>query len=165
MNVYHSLDDIQQRQVYFFKPTANKLSNYVNFYKMVYNYHNFTLNTILIWVNVKSYTVHEEHNKFRVSFDTNQEFVEKLRDLELYLLKQVNRYVDKQMVLSCHKSLCNTRSIHTYEEPKDFRIYLRISGVWESECQIGLTSKLSIYSETVQNNLLNSHYNETEKYE
>jgi hypothetical protein len=155
MNVYHSLDTVNPKHVYFFKPTPNKLSNYINFYKLVYNYRFFTLNTLLIWVDIKEYTVTEDHSRYRVSFETDPIFIERVKEFETHLLKQVNRQVNKQIMLSCYKALSGTRMIQTFDTPTpNVRVYLRISGVWESDMQIGLTHKLSVYSETVQNNLL-----------
>jgi hypothetical protein len=67
--------------------------------------------------------------------------LEKLKVFEKSLLEQLNHITNKKISLSFHKYV--NKLIYTSGNP-NIKVLLRISGIWESDTQIGITSKLTI---------------------
>jgi len=145
MNVYHSIEDIQHEKFFLCRPIANKFFNYTHFYKISYNLLSFTLNSILVWIDLKSYSVKECTDQFIVTFTMDDVFMEKLILFEQQLLETFNHTIHKKIHYPCYEN----KNIFYYKNKLDaFKLYFRISGIWESETHIGLTSKIDIYPST-----------------
>ena len=110
----------------------------------MYNIETFTLNAILIDIDIKDLYITKEGNSYKVSFTIDSEFLEKIKQFEIKILSRLNQIIQKQLNLSCFKHLTHNKTVYTFNEPI-IRVCLRISGIWESDTHIGLTSKLSIY--------------------
>jgi len=140
MNIYHDIDTISINDVSFYKPIQNKIMHFKYFYKIVYNTGLFTLNTIILDIGVSQYTVHKENNLYKVSFIIDPVYLEKLKVFEQLLLEQLNNTINKKIALSFHKYV--NKLVYTTNIP-NIKVLLRISGIWESDTQIGITSKLT----------------------
>ena len=118
MNIYYSLSTIDHNKIYFNKPIVNKFSNYNLFYKINYNLYSFTLNSVLILLT-----------------EINEKVIEELQHFETCILNKLNCFIKKEMCIS------NFKSIYKY---KSERVYIRVSGIWESDTHIGLTTKFDV---------------------
>ena len=150
MNLYHNIDDIDYKKIYFYKPVINKIIHYNYFYKLMYDINIFTLNTLIINIDIDSYDITEENGKFRVHVKINHQFIEKMKNLEESILKNI---IKKQCVLSCYKFLLFNKSNYIFDKyPESVKLAIRISGLWETESTIGLTTKIYVndYPSTVK---------------
>ena len=142
MNVYQTIDHVRSEQCFLCRPIANKFFNYTHFYKINYNLLTFTLNSILIWIELKSYHVKEINDQYMVTFTMDPEFLEKVIHFEQKILETFNKVIHKKIHYPCY----DTKNIFYYKNKVDtFKLYFRISGIWESDTHIGLTSKIDIY--------------------
>ena len=141
MNIYHDIDNINIHDISYYKAIQNKIMHYKYFYKIIYNLGLFTLNTIIINVDANDITVHKENNIYKVSFILDSIFLEKLKQLESSILENINHITNKKISYSFNKYI--NKMVYTTNSP-NVRLSLRISGIWESETQIGITSKLTI---------------------
>jgi hypothetical protein len=113
---------------------------------VAYNIESFVLNTLLIEVNIKDIIITKDNNVYKVSIIIEDAFLNKIKEVETTLLNKMNQLINKQIMLSCYKFLLIHKNIYTYNEyPTNIKLYLRISGIWESDTQIGLTTKLFIH--------------------
>lgn len=135
------IDAININDISFYKPIQNKIAHYKNFYKILYNIELFTLNTIIIQVDVKDLQVVKENNIYKVSFTIDPIFLEKLKLLETELLDNFNHIIHKKIMYSFNKFI--NKLIYNTTNPYT-NIVLRISGIWESDTHIGITNKLTI---------------------
>jgi hypothetical protein len=101
----------------------------------------FTLSTLIIQVDVKDLQVVKENNIYKVSFIIDPVFLEKLKLFEIGLLDNFNHITNKKIMYSFNKFV--NRLIYNTTTPNT-NIILRISGIWESDTQIGITNKLTI---------------------
>lgn len=145
MNVYQTIEEIQHDKCFLCKPIANKFFNYTHFYKISYNLLSFTLNSILVWVDLKSYSIKESTDQFMISFTMNEDFMEKLVTFEQKLLESFNLTLRKKIHYPCYES---KNIFYSKNKVDEFKFYFRISGIWESDTHIGLTSKIDIYPST-----------------
>ena len=150
MNLYHNIDDIDYKKIFFYKPVVNKIMHYNYFYKLIYDVNIFTLNTLIIHIDIDSYDITEENGKYRVHVKINQTFIEKIKNLEENVLKGITK---KQIVLSCYKFLLFNKSTYIFDKyPEKIKLAIRISGLWETDTTIGLTTKIYVndYPSTVK---------------
>uniref|UniRef100_A0A6C0EUK3 Uncharacterized protein n=1 Tax=viral metagenome TaxID=1070528 RepID=A0A6C0EUK3_9ZZZZ len=151
MNIYHNIGDINYKNIMFHKPVTNKIPNYKFFYKIMYDTHIFTLNSVIINVNIDTYTIIEENKKFKAIVQINNNFLESIKELEKNILKNVNS--NKQIIYSCYKYLLFNKSTYMFDKiPETINLSLRLSGLWESDTTIGLTTKIYVndYPSTVK---------------
>ena len=140
MNICLDIDTIDVNNISFYKPIQNKIAHYTHFYKILYNIEIFTLNTLIIKVDVNDINVIKENNIYKVSFTVNPIFLEKLKLFETGLLDNFN--LMKKKIMNSYNKFSNRLVYNTTTAVTN--IVLRISGIWESDTQIGITSKLTI---------------------
>jgi hypothetical protein len=141
MNLCLDIDNIYIKDVAFYKPIQNKIAHYKNFYKILYNIEMFTLNTLIIQVDIRDLQVIKENNIYKVSFSIDPVFLEKLKLFETKLLDNFNQITNKKIMYSFNKFI--NKLIYNTTNPNT-NIVLRISGIWESDTQIGITNKLTV---------------------
>ena len=141
MNLCLDIDNIDIKEVAFYKPIQNKIAHYKNFYKILYNIELITLNTLIVQVDVRDLQVIKENNIYKVSFIIDPVFLEKLKLFETKLLDNFNHITNKKIMYSFNKFI--NKLIYNTTNPTT-NIVLRISGIWESDTQIGITNKLTV---------------------
>ncbi len=152
MNIYYSLNELQTNKITFHKPIPNKFSNYTQFYKIIYNTKIFTLNSMLLYldVNYSLVTVDIDTDKYKISLNYTDDFLLKIKTLEEEIIQRLNVHIDKSVILSLYNTILHNNTIYVNDiKNNKIRLYIRISGIWETETHIGLTIKLSINSKTV----------------
>jgi hypothetical protein len=140
MNICLDIDNVDVNNISFYKPIQNKIAHYTNFYKILYNIEIFTLNTLIINIETNDMNIVKENNIYKVSFTINPVFLEKLKLFETGMLDHFN-LMKKKIIYSYNKF--STRLVYNTTSSVT-NIVLRISGIWESDNQIGITSKLTI---------------------
>ncbi len=142
MNVYQSVDTIHTDKCFLCRPIPNKFYKYNFFYKISYNLLSFTLNSLLIWIDLKSYSVKETNDQFVLTYTIDDSFLDKLIKFEQKLLETFNKTIQKKIHYPCY----DIKNTFYYKNKLDeFKLFFRISGIWESESHIGITSKIDIY--------------------
>lgn len=145
MNVYQSIDDIQSDKCFLYRPIPNKFYNYIFFYKLSYNLLSFTLNSLLIWIDLKSYTIKESQGQYMITYSMDDIFLEKLIQFEKSVLERFNLSIQKKIQYPIYEN----KNVLYYKNKMDqFKLYFRVSGIWESDTHIGLTTKIDIYPST-----------------
>jgi len=140
MNLYHKINDVDYKKIYFHKPVANKISHYSYFYKLMYDIQIFTLNSLNIEIDIISYEIIEENKKFRVNIKICEKFIDEIKLLEERIINVIST---KPNSLSCYKYLSFNKLSYVYDkQPENVRLILRISGLWETNASIGLTTKI-----------------------
>jgi hypothetical protein len=143
MNIYHTINSLEPSYTYFLKPIENKLSCYKYYYKLAYNIENFVLNTILINVDIINHTIIKENNNYKLVLQIDNNFLLKLKDYELNILTNINKIINKQFIIFSNKYIINNTITYNYNiKPNNVKLYLRISGIWESDTQYGFIIKL-----------------------
>ena len=151
MNIYTTINDLNPSNTFFYKPTENKLACYKLFYKIAYNIEHFVLNSILINIDITNINIIKENNNYKTIIYVDPSFILKLKNYEIAILSSLNKTINKQSVLSCQKLLSNNVIIYNYSyKPENIKIYIRISGLWESDTQYGLITKIHNYPSTLK---------------
>jgi hypothetical protein len=140
MNLYHKINDVDYKKIHFYKPVVNKILHYSYFYKLLYDIQIFTLNSLNIEIDIESYEIIEENKKYKVNIKINDSFLDKIKLLEERIIKVIST---KQNSLCCYKYLTFNKLSYNYDKyPEKINLILRISGLWETNTSIGLTTKI-----------------------
>jgi len=144
MNLYHKINDIDYQNFYFYKPVVNKITHYSYFYKLMYDVQLFTLNSLNIEIDIESYEIIEENKKYRVTIKIKEDFLDKIKLLEENIIKKITTTCKQNS--SCYKYLTFNKLSYIYDKyPEKINLILRISGLWETNTSIGITSKIINY--------------------
>jgi len=151
MNIYNTIDEISSSNTFLYKPTVNKLACYKLFYKIAYNIENFVLNTILINIDILNVNIVKDNNNYKAYIYIDTNFILKLKNYEIAVLSLLGKVNNKQSLLFSQKLLSNNLIIYNYSyKPENIKLYLRISGLWESDTQYGLITKIHHYPSTLK---------------
>ena len=153
MNLISYIDKYKEDYVYFCDPIYNTIINVPNskFIRILYSTKEVILNGIYIYIPLNDIVMEKYYNKYKCIFPVNlhnKEIIDKIKLLEYNLLKK-------------YKHLCNNK-IPQYKICEQLRIgyikifnninskqnchnfLLKISGLWETTNEYGITFKFSI---------------------
>ncbi len=99
----------------------------------------------MLWIDLKHYHVKENADKIILYYTMEEEFIEKLHRFEKSLLERFNQSIQKKIQPSSYET---KQIFYGNTKLEQFKLYLRISGVWESDTHIGITSKVDVYPST-----------------
>lgn len=152
MYIYNDIEDIDSKNTFFYKPTINKLTGYKLFYKIAYNIDLFVLNTLLINIPISTTQIIKENNNYKCVISLDNNFLLRLKEYETQILINMNHIIKKQYVIFSQKFINNNSIIFNYNTiPENIKLYIKISGMWESDTQYGLITKIhNSYISTVK---------------
>ena len=146
MNIIITIDQYNEKCVYFCEPIKNNIMNDSNFIRIIYSTSLFVLNGIYISVNIGHISIEKYYNKFKCTFDSIQhrDIIEKLRLMEECLLKKVN-ITGKNPQHKIFEQLKNGNIKVFSDSPEKINnvFLLKIAGIWETEHDYGLTYKFT----------------------
>lgn len=150
MSILKSLDQYNHNNLYFCDTIKNNVMPNGNFIRILYCMHNFTMNGVYLHIPFTNVNHEKYYQKYKFTFDTNlhKEVITKLVNIEKDILDKVKidssqktaQYkVREQIVNGCIKLHLNDTSFNT----DNVSLALKISGIWETELNYGLTYKFS----------------------
>ena len=162
MNFILNKDFFNIDNVCFLETKNNIVMENGNFTKMFYSTSEYILNNIFIDFQINVKDIHQINNeyynnyygKYIMYFDLNNEnmrIFQKIIDIEKQILEYYLKYrnIDKKCEFILKNQIMNKnlkfyRNVNTQE---NIMFYLKISGVWENNSQIGITYKMLEYSQ------------------
>jgi len=136
-----NLDNFDTQNIYFGNPLKNNIINNGKFYHINYSTNYFSLNTIYLNLPLKMNATY--NNKMKITFKKkeNEIIMNKIKCIEeeiLFPIKKTNQfkitqYLENELIIIHSKPVA------------DFNLILKISGLWETEEQCGLTFKFIIH--------------------
>jgi hypothetical protein len=143
MNILKNLHQFNKDCIYLCEPIKNNIMMDGNFIRILYSTELFTMNGIYLFIHFNNISVEKYYNKYRCSFDTNNNIlIDSLKNIEEDILKKIH-IKDKIPIFKIHDQLRNgnikifSENIETIHN--DF--LLKISGVWETSTNYGVTYK------------------------
>lgn len=127
MNIILNINSISNNNIYFYDSVKNTILNNSNFIKITYSNNHFILNGIYIKI-----TIHKNYK--------NNTILDKINNLETQILSLYNNN-NKIYNYKINEQL-NYLITKLNNSNKDMINYiLKISGIWETDFNIGLTYK------------------------
>ncbi len=122
------------------EPVKNQMYNESTFMRLLYSTNTVTTNGICLLIDIKDISIERKFSKQMAIFkpDNYRELVASIVSLEEHLLEQLVRPT-KRPVYSLKEAMLDGRLIvHNFITP---HIVLKISGVWETDTNYGVTYK------------------------
>lgn len=149
MNIIIDINDFNTDNIFFQDSIKNTVISDSKFIRTIYSNDLFTINIIFIKfiINIQS---HEKlYNKYKCIFDVNNNLniIEKLIDIEnnimnkYYLNKEKEFKITKQLLSGNFKFFINNNDNTNIINNDNNNIILKISGIWETNNNYGLTYK------------------------
>jgi len=144
MNLVNTIDQYENKYIYFCDPIKNNIMTEGNFIRILYSTPSIILNGIYLLVTINDFTCEKYYNKYRCFFNVNahKEQVSKLKEIEEQILLKIN-IKDKIPQMKIYEQLANgnVKVFNEVSSKASNSFILKISGVWETQSNYGLTYK------------------------
>jgi hypothetical protein len=144
MNIVKRIDQYDDNNVFFCDPIKNIVINDSNFIRILYSTPHFTLNGIYFLITLQNITCEKYYLKYRCTFNVSlhKNIIDNIKLIEENILK---KYVIKNKIaqFKIYEQFKNGNiKIFNDIEPKiNTSFILKISGIWETQTNYGLTYK------------------------
>ena len=146
MILVKTIEQFQDNSIFFCDPIKNNIMNEGNFIRILYSTNNIILNGIYFLITLNEIYCEKYFNKFKCNFNTeiNKHIIDNIKIIEKKLLKKYK--INKNPNLKIYEQLKNG-NIKIFNDlgNKQFQTFiLKISGIWETNLNYGLTFKFII---------------------
>jgi hypothetical protein len=142
MNLVKNINQYNEDNIYFCEPIKNNVMNEGKFIRILYSTHNLVLNGIYLLVHINDITCDKYYNKYKCNFNTlhNKDIIDNIKTIEENILRKIE--IKKIPQLKIYEQLRNGNIKLFNEVNKSFCSFiLKISGIWETQFNYGLTYK------------------------
>lgn len=146
MNIVKNIEQYEDNNIFFCEPIKNNIMNDGNFIRILYSNHNLVLNGIYIYILLNDISIEKHYNKFKCIFNINlyKKLITDIKSIEENILKKIN-ISNKSPQFKIYEQMNNgIIKIFSDSLPKTNSAFiLKISGIWETAEQYGLTYKFT----------------------
>jgi uncharacterized FlaG/YvyC family protein len=154
MNVALNKNDFNINNVFYQNSIPNTVMEQANFIRILYSNELITINGVFIKINMKINNIEAFYNKYKCIFNANEntETTNAIKEIERQIID--NYQSNKTPVYKIREQL-NSMSIKIFTEtnvrqiPSEF--ILKISGLWETPTEYGITYKFTNINHQLQN--------------
>ena len=144
MNLVKTLEQYNNNYIFLCEPIKNNIMNEGNFIRILYSTENVIFNGIYLLLSFNDITYEKYYNKYKCNFNINlyKNLLERIKVIEEDILKKSN-IKNKIQQSKIYDQLKNGH-IKIFGEPSyktDCSFILKISGIWETSYNYGLTYK------------------------
>ena len=147
MNIVKKIDQFNKDYIYFCDPIKNNIMTDGVFIRILYSNDIFIMNGVYLFISFQSISIEKYYNKYRCNFDVNihKEIIDKLKIIEEGILKKRIKNINKIPVFKIYEQLRNgnIKVFANSQESIHNSFILKISGIWETETNYGVTYKFS----------------------
>jgi hypothetical protein len=151
MNIIKKINQFDIDNVYFCDAIKNNIMNDGLFIRILYSNNLFMLNGVYLLITFQNLNIEKYYNKFRCNFDISlhKDLIDKIKQIEEDILYK-NKIRDKvpNFKIYEHVKNGNIKIFSDNFENINNQFLLKISGMWETDTNYGLTYKfINIISE------------------
>jgi len=147
MNIVKKIDQFNKDFVYFCDPIKNNIMTDGVFIRILYSNDMFIMNGIYLMISFQNVSIEKYYNKYRCNFDINihKETIDKIKIIEEGILKKRIKNINKIPVFKIYEQVRNgnIKVFANSQESIHNSFILKISGIWETETNYGVTYKFS----------------------
>jgi len=144
MNISLNKENYSIDNVYFYDPIKNSVIENSNFIRIIYSNSLFVLNGIYLSININYKSIDKYYNKFKCVFDVQQHkgLIDKLQNIEENLIKKylITGKMPQYKLYDQFKQ-GYIKVFSNIGDKIDNTFLLKISGIWETDTEYGLTYK------------------------
>ena len=144
MNIVKRIDQYDDNNVFFCDPIKNIVINDSYFIRILYSTPHFTLNGIYFLINLQNITCEKYYSKYKCTFNVSlhKNIIDNIKLIEENILK---KYVIKNKIaqFKIYEQFKNgnIKIFNDIESKINTSFILKISGIWETQTNYGLTYK------------------------
>jgi len=151
MNILINYNTYDANNVFFSEAIKNTIIENSIFRRLVYNPNNYSLNSLHFMINIQNAVIKKYYNKYKCYINhtiLNQNEISKMVAIENTILSRLD-VKDKRPILQI-RDLLNQKHIKLFsnntlkDNYENFRVVLKISGIWETSDEYGITFKFYI---------------------
>lgn len=143
MNLVKTINQYDDKSLFFCEPIKNNIMNDGNYIRILYSTDNMVLNGIYLLVELYDITCEKFYNKYKCSFNivNHTDIINKLKIIEEEILKKYK--TNKIPSYKIYEQIkCGYIKIFADISNKQYSSFiLKISGIWETQQNYGLTYK------------------------
>lgn len=155
MNVVFDIDDVDYNNIFLDDKTKNTIIDDGVFYKLHYSNHILAMSNIIIKLDINIYNIFKNYHRYKCVFSTEKYkiIIDKISELEKTILQELYKNKNKNNFNTYKQANYNISTLlHSgcfklsrYPNHNN-NIALKISGIWETENNYGLTYKFILIS-------------------
>jgi len=154
MNIVKELNQFNKEYVYFCDAIKNNVMPEGSFIRILYSTELFVMNGIYLSIWFQNISVEKYYNKYRCVFDCHNhlEIIDRVQQLEEDLLRKIN-IKNKTPVFKIYEQICNGNIKVFSESIENIHnlFLLKISGIWETDKNYGVTYKFTNINHPLKN--------------
>lgn len=143
MNLVKTIEQYDHNNIFFCEPIKNNVMNDGNFIRIIYSNQNFILNGVYLLINLYDITCEKYYSKYKCNFSilNNKQIIDKLKVIEEEILKKYN--TNKLPSYKIHEQISSgyIKMFNNIPNSHSSLFILKISGIWETQTNYGLTYK------------------------
>lgn len=146
MFLVKKIDQFNDNYIYFCEPIKNNIMQDGIFIRILYSNQSIIFNGIYLEINLNDTYFEKYYNKYKCNYNlniySNKELIDRIKNLEENILKKIN-YPNKLPNFKIYDHIKNGNiKIFCDSIPKNNSVLiLKISGIWETNTNYGLTYK------------------------
>ena len=144
MIIAPTIEQFNIGHIYVYNPVKNNIMEDSRFIRIIYSNEWFVLNAVYLAFEFnESLTREPYYNKFKYSFDinSNAKLINNIKTIEGSILKKINLKKTPQYQISDQLVGGNIKLFGISLAGQNREFILKISGIWETETNYGLTYK------------------------
>tara|TARA_B110000977_G_C11077128_1_gene491630 strand:- start:1121 stop:1618 length:498 start_codon:yes stop_codon:yes gene_type:complete len=155
--IAQNTEDLNTDHIIICDPIKNSIMQYSNFYKIVYSNEVLSLNGLYLLFGLKK--INQNKEKIIFNYSENRSMIDKIAYIEEYILNLINSnknriYKITELLTNGYIKYCyNDNSINniTFNNCNnvDKSLILKISGLWETKENIGVTFKIILVEDSI----------------
>ena len=144
MNIVKRIEQYNENGIFFCEPIKNNVMNEGIFIRILYSTYNISLNGVYLLITLNDITCEKYYTKYRCHFNPSNhtDIIEKLKIIEENIMNkyEINDKIPQYKIYDQLK--CGTIKIFNDIGSKNTCSFvLKISGIWETQTNYGLTFK------------------------
>ena len=147
MNIIKRFDQYDDNFIFFCEPIKNNIMPEGNFIRILYSTNFFTLNGIYLLFTLNNIICEKYFNKYKCIFNVNthKDIIESIKNIEENLLKKIDlkNKIPNTKIIEQFKN-GNIKVFSDIINKNKTTFILKISGIWETQYNYGLTYKFIV---------------------
>jgi len=137
-----NINQYNENNIFFCEPIKNNIMNDGTFIRILYSTHNILLNGIYLLISLNEITCEKYYNKYRCNFNpsNHKDIIDNIKIIEENILKKIDIKKTPQLKISEQLRNGNIKLFNMIDQ-QDSSFIVKISGVWETQYNYGLTYK------------------------
>jgi intein/homing endonuclease len=142
MNISLNKEDFSIDNVYFNEPIRNSIIENSSFIRVIYSNELMAINGIYIKIDFDNVTKINDFSKQKITININDnlKIINYIKSIEIEILEKIN-IERKKKIYKINEQLMSGYIKHLIDNKYANCFILKISGIWESENEYGLTFK------------------------